>query len=393
MRRAGPLTTVQDLGRPGFADLGVPAAGAADPRSARLANRLVGNDERAAVLEVTLGGLELDVRPPGLRRRAAAPQAPVTVDGGGGRGGQRLPGERRGAGWRSGPPTAGCAATSPYAAGSTSRRCSAAAPPTRSPGSARHRCATGTGCRSATGRAGSGGAARDRPHAAGAGRRRTAGDPRPARRPAHRATAGTAVRDGWTVTSTSDRTGLRLDGPALEHASAVRTAQRGHGRRGDAGARRTGSRSCSSPTTRPPAAIRWSAWWCPRTCRWPARRGRGRCCASARSRYRNSDERARRNNRRPSLEVLSCVDIHPAHRWREPLPLLTAEPALQPTRGEVAPLPGPGALASVPRGQGGDGLGPERSAVVRGRCFREVVGGVRAAAWGAVHPEAGHATG
>ena len=55
----GPLTTVQDLGRPGHAALGVPAGGAFDRASLALANRLVGNDPGAAGLEVTLGGLRL----------------------------------------------------------------------------------------------------------------------------------------------------------------------------------------------------------------------------------------------------------------------------------------------------------------------------------------------
>jgi biotin-dependent carboxylase-like uncharacterized protein len=54
---AGPLTTVQDLGRPGLAHLGVGRSGAADRPSLRLANRLVGNAEVAAGLEVTFGGL------------------------------------------------------------------------------------------------------------------------------------------------------------------------------------------------------------------------------------------------------------------------------------------------------------------------------------------------
>jgi KipI family sensor histidine kinase inhibitor len=53
--RPGPLATVQDLGRPGFGHLGVPHAGAADAASLRLANRLVGNPEGAAGLELTLG--------------------------------------------------------------------------------------------------------------------------------------------------------------------------------------------------------------------------------------------------------------------------------------------------------------------------------------------------
>jgi len=57
--QAGPLTTVQDLGRPGWAHLGVTTSGAADRAAFKLANRLVGNQEGAAGLEVTMGGLEL----------------------------------------------------------------------------------------------------------------------------------------------------------------------------------------------------------------------------------------------------------------------------------------------------------------------------------------------
>jgi biotin-dependent carboxylase-like uncharacterized protein len=52
----GPLATIQDLGRPGHAALGVGASGAADRRSLRLANRLVGNPEGAAAIELTFGG-------------------------------------------------------------------------------------------------------------------------------------------------------------------------------------------------------------------------------------------------------------------------------------------------------------------------------------------------
>lgn len=59
VRRPGLLTTTQDLGRPGYAHLGVPPAGAVDLPSLRLANRLVGNDERAAGLEITMAGPEL----------------------------------------------------------------------------------------------------------------------------------------------------------------------------------------------------------------------------------------------------------------------------------------------------------------------------------------------
>ena len=56
---AGLLTTMQDSGRPGQAHLGVSRSGACDRASYELANRLVGNDSGAAVLEVTYGGLQL----------------------------------------------------------------------------------------------------------------------------------------------------------------------------------------------------------------------------------------------------------------------------------------------------------------------------------------------
>jgi biotin-dependent carboxylase-like uncharacterized protein len=55
----GPLSTVQDQGRPGRAALGIGRSGACDRASAALANRLVGNPADAALLEVTFGGLVL----------------------------------------------------------------------------------------------------------------------------------------------------------------------------------------------------------------------------------------------------------------------------------------------------------------------------------------------
>lgn len=51
----GPLGTVQDTGRTGYASLGVGTSGAADAASAALANRLVGNVPEAAVLELSFG--------------------------------------------------------------------------------------------------------------------------------------------------------------------------------------------------------------------------------------------------------------------------------------------------------------------------------------------------
>lgn len=57
--RAGFQTSVQDLGRTGFRQFGVSTSGALDPFALRVANVLVGNDEGAAGLEITLGGLRL----------------------------------------------------------------------------------------------------------------------------------------------------------------------------------------------------------------------------------------------------------------------------------------------------------------------------------------------
>lgn len=56
VQRAGPLLTVQDLGRPGYAHLGVPRSGAADRAALVRANRRVGNPDGAAALEATLLG-------------------------------------------------------------------------------------------------------------------------------------------------------------------------------------------------------------------------------------------------------------------------------------------------------------------------------------------------
>ena len=60
----GPLTSVQDEGRVGFASWGVPRSGACDRGAYRLGLRLLGNPPGAASLEVTLGGLAVRaVRP------------------------------------------------------------------------------------------------------------------------------------------------------------------------------------------------------------------------------------------------------------------------------------------------------------------------------------------
>ena len=76
----GPLATVQDRGRPGWASIGVTRSGAADRAAADLANRLVGNDPSAATLEATAGGLRVRAERTLLVAVTGAP-APVTVDG------------------------------------------------------------------------------------------------------------------------------------------------------------------------------------------------------------------------------------------------------------------------------------------------------------------------
>ena len=50
----GLMTTVQDMGRVGYQQFGVSVSGVMDPRSAAIANILVGNPEGEAVLECTM---------------------------------------------------------------------------------------------------------------------------------------------------------------------------------------------------------------------------------------------------------------------------------------------------------------------------------------------------
>ncbi|MFT7724690.1 MAG: biotin-dependent carboxyltransferase family protein [Roseateles sp.] len=57
--RAGPLATVQDLGRPGWRDRGLSACGALDDLALACGNLLVGNPPQAAGLEFTLGAAAL----------------------------------------------------------------------------------------------------------------------------------------------------------------------------------------------------------------------------------------------------------------------------------------------------------------------------------------------
>jgi len=55
----GIMTTVQDLGRPGYSSVGIPLSGAADTFSLKVGNLLVGNHPGGAGLEILLYGLQL----------------------------------------------------------------------------------------------------------------------------------------------------------------------------------------------------------------------------------------------------------------------------------------------------------------------------------------------
>ena len=58
---AGPYTTIQDAGRPGYQAYGVPEGGTMDEDARLCGNWLVGNDAKAAGLECYIGGLRFQV--------------------------------------------------------------------------------------------------------------------------------------------------------------------------------------------------------------------------------------------------------------------------------------------------------------------------------------------
>jgi biotin-dependent carboxylase-like uncharacterized protein len=74
---AGPLTTVQDLGRPGHLRVGIPASGPMDREAFVLANRLIGNADNAAGLECTLIGPRLAFTDERLIAITGADMAPL----------------------------------------------------------------------------------------------------------------------------------------------------------------------------------------------------------------------------------------------------------------------------------------------------------------------------
>jgi biotin-dependent carboxylase-like uncharacterized protein len=80
VREPGLFTTVQDLGREGFGPMGVSPSGAADAVSLRMGNRLVGNADQAAGLEMTLLGGTFEF-PDGAVLALAGSDFGATLDG------------------------------------------------------------------------------------------------------------------------------------------------------------------------------------------------------------------------------------------------------------------------------------------------------------------------
>ena len=74
--KPGLATTIQDAGRPGYYNIGIPLSGALDQYALRVANLLVGNEESAAVLEATLLAPELVFRAPAIVAIAGAEATP-----------------------------------------------------------------------------------------------------------------------------------------------------------------------------------------------------------------------------------------------------------------------------------------------------------------------------
>lgn len=76
----GLFTTIQDLGRPGYFNLGIPISGGMDRLALRTANLLVGNPEEAAVLETVFMGPQLEFEKDALVAVTGA-ELPPKVDG------------------------------------------------------------------------------------------------------------------------------------------------------------------------------------------------------------------------------------------------------------------------------------------------------------------------
>lgn len=80
VKQAGPMMSVQDLGRPGFVRMGVSASGPMDGVAMRIANRLVGNGDNDALIEFSNVGGQFEVDEPVLFAVTGGAVS-VTIDG------------------------------------------------------------------------------------------------------------------------------------------------------------------------------------------------------------------------------------------------------------------------------------------------------------------------
>ncbi|SFG56707.1 antagonist of KipI [Halobacillus alkaliphilus] len=78
--KSGLLTTIQDMGRYGYQKYGVITSGAMDPEAHRIANLLVGNDQRAPTMEITLKGPVLEFQEDALIAVCGGKLSPM-IDG------------------------------------------------------------------------------------------------------------------------------------------------------------------------------------------------------------------------------------------------------------------------------------------------------------------------
>jgi KipI family sensor histidine kinase inhibitor len=239
----GSLTTVQDLGRFGWAHLGVPQAGAADPGALALANRLVGNSPEMAGLEITLKGpdlqatAELEVALAGAGVPAAVDGRPVAM----GQpfsvlAGQILSIGMAKEGLRSYLAVAGGLDVAPVLGSRSTDTLAGLGPPVVAPGTwlpvGEGSVPGGAGGSPGSGTAGSSGGGRGplgltgssgrRWERQGAGSQGEAGVwPGPRRDWFGDEGWEVLVSSSWTVTPHSDRTGARLSGPRIERAPGL----------------------------------------------------------------------------------------------------------------------------------------------------------------------------
>ena len=278
----GPLSTVQDLGRHGLGALGVGHAGAADVPALRLANRLLGNPESAAAIEVTFGGLEVVARG-GMAVTLTGAPCTLTVDGRA-HGPYGVVWVPDGATLRLGPPTTGLRSYL-AARGGIEVPARAGLPLHGRPVRGRTRAARRR--RPAPGRPRHDGVPLRRRGARAAARGRRRHPARRRRSPGRLVHRATAAPRSCPVPTRSPRTatgsGCACPAPCSSARGTASSRARGWCA-APSRCRRRASRRSSSPTTRSPAGTPSSRWSSPPTYPSPRRSGRVSASSSAGSR-------------------------------------------------------------------------------------------------------------